>query len=216
VNFLRDLWASFRGHFHAKRYNKNITLEGSVQAYKTLRRMGIMEDLRYPIGLFEHQGEITPDQLALWSKDIETTPARLREAVAVLSEEQLDTPYRAGGWTVRQVMHHVADSHMNSYTRFKLALTEDEPTIRPYFEDRWAELEDGRTAPVELSLALLDALHSRWMIVLRSLGSEQFARTFIHPDTGNRIRLDWNVGNYAWHGNHHIAHITRLRDRQGW
>lgn len=175
-----------------------------------------MDTLRFPIGLFEHEGEISESQLLQWMTDIKLTPSRLREAVAGLSDEQLDTPYRPGGWTLRQVVHHVADSHMNSYTRFKLALTEEEPTIRPYYEDRWAELSDGKSAPVELSLALLDALHSRWMILLRDMQQEQFARAFVHPESGNTIRLDWNVGNYAWHGNHHIAHITSLRDRKGW
>ncbi|NEW08001.1 bacillithiol transferase BstA [Paenibacillus sp. SYP-B3998] len=175
-----------------------------------------MEDLRYPIGLFEHEGEITQEQLQVWMADIESTPRRLQAAVAGLSDEQLDTPYRPGGWSVRQVVHHVADSHLNSYTRFKLALTEEQPTIRPYYEDRWASLSDGKSAPVELSLALLDALHSRWMILLHSLNQDQLARAFVHPESGNKIRLDWNVGNYAWHGNHHITHITRLRDRRGW
>ncbi|MEC0225957.1 YfiT family bacillithiol transferase [Paenibacillus alba] len=175
-----------------------------------------MDELRYPIGLFEHEGEITEEQLGKWMADIASTPARLREAVAGLSDEQLDTPYRAGGWTLRQVVHHVADSHMNSYTRFKLALTEEEPTIRPYYEERWAELSDGRSAPVELSLVLLESLHSRWMILLQEMQQDQFARAFVHPESGKTIRLDWNVGNYAWHGNHHIAHITRLRDRKGW
>lgn len=175
-----------------------------------------MDTLRFPIGLFEHDGEVSESQLRQWMVDIELAPRRLREAVAGLSDEQLDTPYRPGGWTLRQVVHHVADSHMNSYTRFKLALTENEPTIRPYYEDRWAELSDGKSAPVELSLSLLDALHSRWMILLRDMQYEQFARVFVHPESGNIIRLDWNVGNYAWHGNHHIAHITSLRDRKGW
>lgn len=175
-----------------------------------------MDELRYPIGLFTYEGEISREQLQAWMADIESTPSRLREAVAGLSDEQLDTPYRPEGWTLRQVVHHVADSHMNSYTRFKLALTEEEPTIRPYYEDRWAELSDGKSAPIELSLTLLDALHSRWMIVLHAMQHEQFARAFVHPESGKTIRLDWNVGNYAWHGNHHIAHITSLRARRGW
>jgi len=175
-----------------------------------------MDDLRYPIGEFEHEGDITAEQLQLWMADIASTPSRLRDAVAGLTDEQLDTPYRPGGWTVRQVVHHVADSHINSYMRFKLALTEEEPTIRPYYEERWAELSDGRTAPVELSLTLLDALHSRWMLLLGSLHQEQLTRAFVHPASEAVIRLDRNVGIYAWHGNHHIAHITRLRDRMGW
>ncbi|WP_341282645.1 YfiT family bacillithiol transferase [Paenibacillus sp. FSL H8-0537] len=175
-----------------------------------------MDDLRFPIGLFEHEGDISQQQLDRWFADIESAPARLRAAVIDLNEEQLDTPYRPDGWTVRQVVHHMADSHMNAYTRYKLALTEETPTIRPYYEERWAELSDGRTGPIELSLALLDALHSRWLLLLRSLSREQLERAFIHPESGNTIQLDWNVGNYAWHGNHHIAHITRLRERMGW
>jgi hypothetical protein len=174
-----------------------------------------MEDLRYPIGTYAHEDSITDRELQLWMQDIETAPSRLREAVAGLTETQLDTPYRPGGWTVRQVVHHVADSHINSYTRFRLALTEDEPTIRPYYEERWSELEDAKTAPVELSLMLLEALHGRWMLLLRSLNRELLSRSFIHPESGIK-RLDWNVGNYAWHGNHHIAHITSLRERMGW
>ncbi|WNR44951.1 YfiT family bacillithiol transferase [Paenibacillus roseipurpureus] len=175
-----------------------------------------MDQLRFPIGLFEHEGEVSASQLGQWMGDIASTPSRLRAAVAGLTDEQLDTPYRPGGWTVRQVVHHVADSHINSYTRFKLALTEEGPTIRPYYEDRWAELSDGKSAPVELSLTLLDALHSRWMILLNEMQPEQFARAFVHPESGNTIRLDWNVGNYAWHGSHHIAHITSLKERMGW
>ncbi|WP_338556292.1 YfiT family bacillithiol transferase [Paenibacillus sp. KS-LC4] len=175
-----------------------------------------MDDLRFPIGLFEQEGEISQQQLDRWFADIESAPARLRAAVIDLSEEQLDTVYRPDGWTVRQVVHHLADSHMNAYTRYKLALTEEMPTIRPYYEERWAELSDGRTGPIELSLALLDALHGRWLLLLRSLSREQLERAFIHPESGNTIRLDWNAGNYAWHGNHHIAHITRLRERMGW
>jgi uncharacterized damage-inducible protein DinB len=175
-----------------------------------------MDELRFPIGLFTRDGDITQEELQQWVGDIELMPVRLREAVAGLTDEQLDTPYRPGGWTIRQVVHHLADSHMNSYTRFKLALTEEEPTIKPYYEDRFAELTDGRTAPIDLSLTLLDALHSRWTILLKSLQREQLSRSFIHPESGGSIRLDWNIGNYAWHGNHHIAHITRLSDRMGW
>jgi hypothetical protein len=175
-----------------------------------------MDELRFPIGLFTRDGDITQEELQQWVGDIELMPVRLREAVAGLTDEQLDTPYRPGGWTIRQVVHHLADSHMNSYTRFKLALTEEEPTIKPYYEDRFAELTDGRTAPIDLSLTLLDALHSRWTILLKSLQREQLSRSFIHPESGGSIRLDWNIGNYAWHGNHHIAHITQLSHRMGW
>ena len=132
-----------------------------------------------------------------------------------LSQEKLNTPYRPGGWTVRQVVHHLPDSHLNSYVRFKLALTEDEPTIKPYYEDRWAELQEAKTAPIELSLALLDSLHKRWVLMLRSMKSEDWKRTFRHPDLGV-VSLEKNVALYSWHGRHHVAHITSLRERMGW
>ena len=132
-----------------------------------------------------------------------------------LSEARLDTPYRPGGWTVRQVVHHLPDSHLNSYVRFKLALTEEEPTIKPYYEDRWAELQEAKTAPIELSLALLDSLHKRWVLMLRSMKSEDWKRTFRHPDLGV-VSLEKNVALYSWHGRHHVAHITSLRERMGW
>jgi hypothetical protein len=146
---------------------------------------------------------------------IAETPARMRAAVAGLNAEQLDTPYRPGGWTVRQVVHHVPESHMNSYIRFKLAITEDVPTVKPYFEDRWAELDDANQAPIGLSLGLLEALHERWVWFLRSLKDADFQRTFMHPDLGS-VSLDKNVALYAWHGQHHVAHITSLRERNGW
>lgn len=135
--------------------------------------------------------------------------------VAGLNDQQLDTPYRPGGWTVRQLAHHVPDSHLNSYVRFRLALTEDEPTIKPYYEDRWAELPDARTAPIHTSLALLGSLHERWVLLLRSMAPEQFARTFRHPELG-LMTLDKNLALYAWHGQHHVAHIAGLRERMRW
>jgi uncharacterized damage-inducible protein DinB len=138
----------------------------------------------------------------------------MRAAVAGLTEQQLDTPYRAGGWTVRQVVHHVPESHMNSYVRFKLALTEDDPVIKPYDEVLWAKLADAY-APIEGSLALLDALHQRWVPLLESMKDGDFERTFRHPELGP-VRLDQNLALYAWHGKHHVAHITALRDRMGW
>jgi len=174
-----------------------------------------MEDLRYPVGRFRMEGDLTYDQVQRLIDQIAEAPAKLRAAVEGLSPEQLDTTYRPGGWTVRQVVHHLPDSHLNSYVRFKLALTEDQPTIKPYHEDRWAELEDGRNAPVELSLSLLESLHARWVLLLRSLTAEDLARTFNHPELGI-IRLDTNVSLYAWHGRHHIAQITSLRERMGW
>lgn len=172
-------------------------------------------DLRYPVGQFKFEGGLSDDDRRRLIDQIEEAPARLREAVAGLSPEQLETPYRPGGWTVRQVVHHVPDSHLNSYVRFRLALTEDEPTIKPYEEHRWAELHDARSAPLELSLDLLDSLHRRWVVLLRSLASEDFSRAFKHPEMG-LVTLDRNVALYAWHGRHHVAHITSLREREGW
>ncbi len=174
-----------------------------------------MTDLRYPIGKAQLEGEITGERRRKWIDEIEEAPANLRAAVAGLSPEQLDTPYRPGGWTVRQVIHHVPDSHLNSYVRFRLALTEVEPTIKPYQEDRWAELTDARSAPIEVSLHLLESLHRRWVLLLRSLAPGDLARTYRHPEMGVRT-LDQTLGIYAWHGRHHVAHITSLRERQRW
>lgn len=172
-------------------------------------------DPRYPIGRFQITADVTEAQRRAWIDDIAAAPGAVRRIVAGLSDEQLDTPYRAGGWTARQVVHHLADSHMNSYVRFRLAMTETEPTIKPYFEDRWAELDDARTAPVEVSLALLDALHSRWLLLLRALKPEDWRRTFRHPERGV-VSLEATAGLYAWHGKHHVAQIAALRDRMGW
>ncbi len=172
-------------------------------------------DLRYPIGQFKWPGEITAGQRRRFIDQIEETPARLRAAVKGLSNEQIDTPYRPGGWTVRQVVHHLPDSHLNSYIRFKLALTEEEPLIKPYDQERWAELDDARTAPPETSLALLESLHRRWVLLLRSLTPADFARAFRHPELGV-VTLEKNLSLYAWHGRHHVAHITSLRERMGW
>ena len=172
-------------------------------------------DLRYPIGEFKFVGPLSDAQRAACLDAIEQTPSHMRAAVAGLNEDQLNTPYRPEGWTVRQVVHHVPESHLHSYTRFKLALTEDQPTIKPYFEDRWAKLDDAREAPVELSLDLLDALHRRWIWFLRSLKPEDFERSFVHPELGV-VTLEKNIALYAWHGQHHVAQITALRDRMGW
>jgi hypothetical protein len=174
-----------------------------------------MTDLRYPVGKFKYDGPPTPDQRQELLLHIEQAPANLRTALKGLSQQQLDTPYRPEGWTVRQVAHHVPDSHLNAYIRFKLALTEDEPTIKPYAEDRWAQLADTQATPVEVSLALLDSLHDRWVRLLRSLQSEDWKRTFRHPELG-LVRLEKNLALYAWHGRHHVAHITNLRERKGW
>ena len=174
-----------------------------------------MTDLRYPIGKFSYDGHLTEDQKRAFLDDITQTPKNLRAAVHGLSEAQLDTPYRPGGWTVRQVVHHMPDSHLNSYVRFKLALTEDEPTIKPYAEDRWAELADTKATPVEVSLTLLDSLHDRWVRLLRSLTPDEWKRTFRHPELG-AITLEKTLALYAWHGRHHATHITSLRERNGW
>jgi len=172
-------------------------------------------DLRYPLGPFELSGLLSGSDRKQLIDQIAATPEEMATAVAGLSAEQLDTPYRPDGWTVRQVVHHVPESHMNSYIRFKLALTEAEPTIKPYFEDRWALLDDASQAPIELSLNLLASLHERWVWFLRTLREADFQRTFRHPELGI-VSLDKNVALYAWHGRHHVAQITSLRERMGW
>ncbi|HJU65421.1 MAG TPA: bacillithiol transferase BstA [Gemmatimonadaceae bacterium] len=175
----------------------------------------VTSDLRYPVGRFQPVDEFDPSERAKRIDQIERAPAGFRAAVKGLGAEQLDTPYRPGGWTVRQVVHHVPDSHMNAYVRFKLALTEDGPTIKPYDEALWAELPDSRSADPDISLALLDALHERWVMVLRAMQPVDFARTLVHPESGV-MTLDRMLGLYSWHGQHHAAHITELRKRMGW
>src|SRR5215467_7466701 len=179
--------------------------------------MGKMDspDLRYPIGKFRFPDVVSPDDRNRFLGEIREAPARLRAAIAGLNDVQLDTPYRPGGWTVRQVVHHVPDSHSNAYTRFKLALTEDVPTIKPYDEAAWATLEDTRITPIETSLAMMDALHDRWVRLLQSLGPADFARTLNHPENGI-MNLDQLLALYAWHGAHHVAHITNLRRHNNW
>lgn len=177
-------------------------------------------DLQYPVGKFawERNGEgllSSEVERQRWLAEIEETPANLRAAVSGLSEAQIDTPYRPGGWSARQVVHHLADSHMNAYIRFRLALTENVPTIKPYDQELWANLTDARTAPVELSLTLLDSLHQRWVMLLRGLTPADYARTFNHPELGS-VKLERYLALYAWHGRHHVAHITGLRQRSGW
>jgi len=174
-----------------------------------------MSDPRFPVGKFHYDGPPNEEQKHVFLDEIARTPANLRAAVHGLSEAQLDTEYRPGGWSVRQVIHHVPDSHLNSYVRFKLALTEDDPTIKPYAEDRWAELADSKATPVEVSLTLLDSLHDRWVRLLRSLTEEEWKRTFRHPDLGP-MTLEKTLALYAWHGKHHVAHITELRKRMSW
>lgn len=172
-------------------------------------------DLRFPIGEFIPPAAWTAEARAGFIDAIARTPAELRAAVTGLSDAQLDTPYRPGGWTVRQVVHHVPDSHVNMYVRLKLALTEDAPTIKPYAEERWAELEDSRSTPIEVSLTLLACVHDRIDRILRAMRPAEFAREYVHPQMG-RNPLDYMVALYAWHGAHHVAHITHLRAREGW
>lgn len=173
-----------------------------------------MTDERYPMGQFAEETP-TSEKRRAWIKVIEETPARARRAIEGLTPEQLDTPYREGGWTVRQVIHHLADSHINSFVRFKLALTEDEPTIKAYDEKRWAETVEATEAPLEVSLDLLESLHKRWVFLLESLTTNELQRKFNHPERGP-ITLDTNLQLYAWHGRHHVAHIEALREREGW
>jgi hypothetical protein len=173
-------------------------------------------DTRYPIGRFQSRTELTADERRALIDEIAATPAAMREAVRGLTDAQLDTQYREGGWTLRQVAHHLPDSHMNAYCRMKFALTESEPTIRPYDEDAWARLADTRETPVEVSVALLESLHARWVTLLRSLRDEDFRRTFRHPDHEGMQTVDWIVAFYSWHGRHHTTHITSARERHGW
>ena len=173
-------------------------------------------DLRYPVGRFNWENPIKESDHAILIATIAETPGALRSAVAGLARDQVETPYRPGGWTVKQVVHHVPDSHLNAYTRFKLALTEDQPTIKTYNEAAWAELADSRRVPIEVSLELLDALHLRWVTVLRSMDAADFQRGLIHPEKGGVVTLQQMLGLYAWHGRHHVAHITSLRKREGW
>ena len=172
-------------------------------------------DLSYPIGKFELSGPIGQQEVSEAIRTIRSAPDLYRDAVRGLSDAQLDTEYRPGGWTVRQVIHHVADSHMNAYMRFRLALTEETPTIKPYNQEKWAELADARSAPLEVSLTIIDGMHARWTYLADGLPPEARARAFVHPERG-RVRLDENLLMYAWHSKHHAAHITGLRDRMGW
>jgi hypothetical protein len=171
-------------------------------------------DARYPIGKFAMPTGITQERRQQAIDEIASTPVKIRAAVKGLNDAQLDTPYRDGGWTVRQVVHHVPDSHMNAFIRLKLALTEEKPTIKTYHEELWANLADA-TMPIDVSLSLLESVHSRWDRVWRSLNPEHFARPLIHPDSGER-NIDWLVFVYEWHGKHHTAHIAELRKQKGW
>ena len=173
-------------------------------------------DLRYPVGKYNRPQALTPEQRAAAIRTVDETPSKMRAAVAGLTDAQLDTPYRPDGWAVRQVVHHVADSHMNAYVRFKLGMTEDTPTIKPYDEAKWAELPDAKSKLVQDSLALLDALHARWVFMLERLKPTDFARNITHPEWKGPMSLDQLLALYEWHGRHHVAHITSLRTREGW
>ncbi len=172
-------------------------------------------DPRYPVGTFEMPSQVTPSKRQQAIDELAATPVKLRAAVKGLSDSQLDTPYREGGWTVRQVVHHVPDSHLNAYVRLKLALTEEKPTIKPYDQEAWANLADSKSTPIETSLTLLSTVHDRWDRLWRSMKPEQFARVMIHPEHGERS-VDWLLFLYEWHGRHHTAHITELRKQKGW
>jgi hypothetical protein len=175
-----------------------------------------MADPRYPLGKYQPPVQVSAETRNLWIGHLEAAPGLLAEAVSGLTAEQLDTPYREGGWSSRQIAHHLPDSHFNSYARFKLALTEERPTIRPYLQGAWADLPDNRDCPVEVSIRLLEALHQRWTALLKAMTPEQYQRVFIHPETGREHSLEWTLGLYAWHGEHHVAQIASLRTARSW
>lgn len=175
-----------------------------------------IEKLRFPIGKFNRPAVITAAILGEWISDISTFPERLSNEVVNLTDHQLDTPYRPEGWTIRQVVHHYADSHMNRLTRLKLALTEDQPTVKPYYEERWAELMDSKNMPILPSLKMIEGIHARWVHLLNNLTSDQMERVFIHPEHGKTFSVEENIGVYAWHCNHHLAHITEAKKRNNW
>lgn len=172
--------------------------------------------LRYPAGTYQAPSPITRSHLGVWLKELKEFPAKLEALVKNLTKEQLDAQYRPGGWSVRQVIHHLADSHTNAYVRFKWSLTESTPTIKAYHEDRWAELFDSRRAPIGLSVTYLHALHAKWCYLLEGLTQEQLSREYFHPDSQKTFRLDTIIGQYAWHSRHHYAHIEGLMQRKGW
>ena len=175
-----------------------------------------LDQLRYPIGKFSFNSTADEKEIKQWISEVEKLPSRIRNAVKGLNEEQLNTTYRDGGWTVKQVVHHLADSHINAYVRIKLALTENNPTIKPYEEKLWAEMDDAKNLPVEISLSLLDALHARCVYMLKKLSVDDFNKTIYHPESKREMSVKFLVSLYAWHGRHHCAHITFLRERNKW
>lgn len=175
-----------------------------------------LEKLKYPIGKYRPSNQFNEVQKEAWIAELSALPAKLKDAVSGLSDEQLDTPYRPEGWTLRQVVHHLADSHLNAYTRFKLAFTEDNPSIRPYDENLWAACPDAKKAPVSVSLNLLESLHQRWVLSLKSATLLDFERTYFHPQHQKTFNLVYLLGLYVWHGAHHLAHITETRKRHQW
>ncbi len=175
-----------------------------------------LEQLKFPIGKFEKPTTITKDDLLNWISEISTFPSRLKNEVNHLTNQQLDTQYRPEGWTIRQVVHHCADSHMNSLIRLKLTLTEEKPTVKPYYEERWAELADSKNMPIEPSLKMIEGIHERWTVLLNNLSESDYSKIFIHPEHGKAFRIDENIGMYAWHCNHHLAHITETKKRNNW
>ena len=174
-----------------------------------------MEDPRYPIGKYETR-PYSNEQLQEWLLAIQDLPVQMEYSIHNLDDAQLNTTYREGGWTVKQLVHHVADSHMNAYIRFKLGLTEENPTIKAYHEELWAEMADTTNLPINISLTLLHALHRRWYEILKNMSETDFQRTLFHPQHKKEMSLWYLLGMYAWHGRHHVAHVTRLRERKGW
>ena len=175
-----------------------------------------LQQLKYPIGGYKRPEVITPGIRENWIREIATLPGRLEAALAGWTDEQLDTPYRSGGWTVRQLVHHIADSHLNAHCRIRLALTEDKPTIKPYKQDEWVKLADVQSLPVSYSLDIVRGLHARWAFLLKNLNDNELQRSFVHPEHGTSFTVEGMIGLYAWHGNHHLAHIVELGKRNGW
>jgi hypothetical protein len=175
-----------------------------------------VDSLRYPVGRFVQPPAFLPASVREWRHDLADLPSRVRDAIRGLNQAQLDTPYREGGWTIRQTVHHLADSHVNAYVRFRLALTEADPTIRPYDEALWAELPDARTMPVGVSIELLSGLHARWIALIDTFRADEWQRTYIHPEQHRAVPLWQATALYAWHCRHHVAHINHLRGEKGW